>query len=156
LKWVALGGIWAALAGSITAWVAVLLPAPTVARAAVFIATAALWNLLAVVAGLRLQRAMLAVTLVASHFLWFLLAYGLERPILRKPVLISLAIILQLEATLGGFVYRRLSLRRRFGRGLTRRQERLLVLSEDPLFRLRKRSRRTARPPDDREQPFQP
>jgi hypothetical protein len=138
----ALVGIWTALAGSITAWVAVLLPAPTVARTAVFISLAAVWGLQAVVAGLRLHRSVMVLALVACHCLWFLLAYGLERPIPDNAGPISLGIFLQLTATVGGFVYRKLSLRRRFGRGLTRRQEYLLVLSEDPLIRLRKRRER--------------
>jgi hypothetical protein len=145
----ALAGIWTALAGSITAWVAVLVPAPTVARAAVFVAGAAVWGLQAVVAGLRLSRAVMVLALVACHSIWFLLAYGLDRPIPDNVGLISLGISLQLTATVGGFVYRKLSLRRRFGRGLTRRREHLLVLSEDPpirLWRWRKR-RTTVRPP---------
>jgi hypothetical protein len=145
----ALVGIWTALAGSITAWVAVLLPAPTVARVAVFIASAAVWGLQAVVAALRLSRAVMVLALVACHSIWFLLAYGLDRPIPDNVGLISLGISLQLTATVGGFVYRKLSLRRRFGRGLTRRREHLLVLSEDPpirLWRWRKR-RTTVRPP---------
>jgi hypothetical protein len=115
----------------------------------VFISLAAVWGLQAVVAGLRLHRSVMVLALVACHCLWFLLAYGLERPIPDNAGLISLGIFLQLTATVGGFVYRKLSLRRRFGRGLTRRQEYLLVLSEDPLIRLRKRRgrRTTVTPP---------